>query len=86
MTVLVENALRLPFEDGSFDLCWSLESGEHMPDKQQWLTEVQRVLKPGGTFVCVTWCHRETTADGGDGLLSPAEQRLLGRTVCASQA
>jgi hypothetical protein len=25
----VENALRLPFDDGSFDLAWSLESGEH---------------------------------------------------------
>lgn len=44
------------YPDDSFDLAWSLESGEHIPDKEAWLAEVYRVLKPGGTFVCVTWC------------------------------
>lgn len=29
----VADALQQPFADGSFDLVWSLESGEHMPDK-----------------------------------------------------
>ena len=80
--IRVENALRLPFADETFELAWSLESGEHMPDKHAWLTEVQRVLKPGGTFVCVTWCHRETTggtAAGGRGPLTLAEVRHLGR-------
>lgn len=72
---VVENALRLPFEDNSFDLAWSLESGEHMPDKEAWLTEVNRVLKPGGTFVCVTWCHRETD----EAPLTLSERRHLGR-------
>ena len=31
----VANALKQPFQDGSFDLVWSMESGEHMPDKKQ---------------------------------------------------
>ena len=29
----VADALEQPFEDGIFDLVWSMESGEHMPDK-----------------------------------------------------
>ncbi len=55
----VADALNLPFADRSFDLVWSLESGEHMPDKARFLQECYRVLKPGGTFVMATWCHRE---------------------------
>lgn len=31
----VANALNQPFQDGSFDLVWSMESGEHMPDKKK---------------------------------------------------
>ncbi|KAL3931156.1 MAG: hypothetical protein SGPRY_001244 [Prymnesium sp.] len=31
----VADALKMPFEDNSFDLVWSMESGEHMPDKRQ---------------------------------------------------
>lgn len=29
----VADALDMPFPDSSFDFVWSLESGEHMPDK-----------------------------------------------------
>jgi tocopherol O-methyltransferase len=54
----VADALNMPFEDNSFDLVWSLESGEHMPDKQKFLQECYRVLKPGGKLILVTWCHR----------------------------
>ncbi|HTL88727.1 MAG TPA: methyltransferase domain-containing protein [Leptolyngbya sp.] len=56
----VADALNMPFEDNSFDLVWSLESGEHMPDKVKFLQECDRVLKPGGTFLMATWCHRPT--------------------------
>ncbi|WOB45144.1 methyltransferase domain-containing protein [Thermoleptolyngbya oregonensis NK1-22] len=54
----VADALKMPFADGRFDLVWSMESGEHMPDKLQFLKECHRVLKPGGTFLMATWCHR----------------------------
>lgn len=30
----VADALAQPFADASFDLIWSMESGEHMPDKR----------------------------------------------------
>ncbi|TAE59268.1 MAG: methyltransferase domain-containing protein [Nostocales cyanobacterium] len=56
----VANAQEMPFGDNSFDLVWSLESGEHMPDKTKFLQECYRVLKPGGTLILVTWCHRHT--------------------------
>jgi tocopherol O-methyltransferase len=58
----VADALNMPFADQSFDLVWSLESGEHMPDKQKFLQECYRVLKPGGKLIMVTWCHRPTDA------------------------
>ena len=55
----VADALQMPFADESFDLVWTLESGEHMPDKTKFLQECHRVLKPGGTLIMATWCHRD---------------------------
>lgn len=31
----VADALNQPFPDGQFDLVWSMESGEHMPNKEK---------------------------------------------------
>ena len=31
----VMDALKMDFPDGSFDLVWACESGEHMPDKRK---------------------------------------------------
>jgi tocopherol O-methyltransferase len=70
----VANALNIPFPDNSFDLVWSLESGEHMPDKVKFLQECHRVLKPGGKLIFVTWCHRPTTPETP---LTAAEQKHL---------
>ena len=56
----VANALEMPFADNSFDCVWTLESGEHMPDKVKFLQECYRVLQPGGTLMMATWCHRST--------------------------
>ena len=62
----VANALEMPFADHTFDLVWSLESGEHMPDKAKFLQECYRVLKPGGKMILATWCHRETDSLAGE--------------------
>lgn len=70
----VADALAMPFADASFDLVWSLESGEHMPDKTQFLQECCRVLKPGGRLMVATWCHRDLAAQEA---LSELEQRNL---------
>ncbi|MEL6246802.1 MAG: methyltransferase domain-containing protein [Cyanobacteria bacterium J06648_16] len=71
----VADALHTPFADNSFDLVWTLESGEHMPDKHQFLQECYRQLKPGGTFLMATWCHRAT--DSLAGPLTRSEQDQL---------
>ncbi|MEB3160722.1 MAG: methyltransferase domain-containing protein [Synechocystis sp.] len=71
----VANALDLPFESGSFDWVWSLESGEHMPNKAQFLQEAWRMLKPGGRLILATWCHRPL--DPGNGPLTADERRHL---------
>ncbi len=70
----VADALNMPFADNAFDLVWALESGEHMPDKTRFMQECYRVLKPGGTLIMVTWCHRPTDADGP---LTADEQKHL---------
>ncbi|MBR8827924.1 MAG: methyltransferase domain-containing protein [Gomphosphaeria aponina SAG 52.96 = DSM 107014] len=75
VTFEVANALNMPFEDKSFDLVWSLESGEHMPDKIKFLQECYRVLQPGGTLIMATWCHRSTNSWGGD--LTADEEKHL---------
>lgn len=71
----VADALEMPFADNSFDLVWSLESGEHMPDKKQFVNELFRVAQPGGRIIIVTWCHRDL--DEGETSLTRSEQRLL---------
>jgi ubiquinone/menaquinone biosynthesis C-methylase UbiE len=42
------NALHLPFADDTFDKVICSEVLEHIPDYRGALTEIQRVLKPGG--------------------------------------
>lgn len=44
----------LPFDDNSFDLIYSSHVLEHIPDINNALAEMARVLKPGGIFFCVT--------------------------------
>ena len=66
----VADAMNLPFSDASFDLVWSCESAEHMPDKKGFVEETVRMLKPGGTLVVATWCRRPEP-------LSSSEQRRL---------
>ncbi|WNZ21598.1 methyltransferase domain-containing protein [Leptolyngbya sp. NK1-12] len=73
VTFQVADALAMPFPDAAFDLVWSLESGEHMPDKPQFLQECYRVLQPGGTLLMATWCHRPTDSQP----LTPEEQQHL---------
>ena len=44
----------LPFADGDFDVVWSSEVIEHVADTARWLSEVRRVLAPGGRVLLTT--------------------------------
>jgi len=70
---MVKDALAMDFADESFDVVWGCESGEHMPDKKKYVTEMARVLRPGGKQVVATWCQRDNatqafTAEEADSL------------------
>jgi ubiquinone/menaquinone biosynthesis C-methylase UbiE len=48
----------LPFGDGEFDLVLCAETIEHVRDVQLLLSELRRVLKPGGTLALTTPANR----------------------------
>jgi len=77
----VADALDQPFPDGQFDLVWSMESGEHMPDKVKFMQELVRVAAPGGSIIIVTWCHRDLLP--GETSLQSSEQELLDK-ICGA--
>jgi SAM-dependent methyltransferase len=52
------DAEKLAFEAASFDGVLCLEAAFHFPDRRRFLTEVARVLKPGGRFVLVDFAWR----------------------------
>ncbi|MDB5340047.1 MAG: SAM-dependent methyltransferase [Planctomycetaceae bacterium] len=49
----VGNAMDLDFPDASFDRVMCLEAAFHFPDRQRFLRESARVLRPGGRLVIV---------------------------------
>jgi SAM-dependent methyltransferase len=55
--VLVSIGGPLPFGDASFDVVWSSEVIEHVADTARWLSEVRRVLAPGGRLLLTTPNH-----------------------------
>ncbi|MCP9235030.1 methyltransferase domain-containing protein [Lewinella sp. JB7] len=61
-----------PAVDGTFDLIWSMESAEHMADKQELFALFRRLLNPGGRLLMATWCHRPEPP-----YLSPGDQYSL---------
>ncbi|XP_020704811.1 probable tocopherol O-methyltransferase, chloroplastic isoform X2 [Dendrobium catenatum] len=75
----VADALDQPFPDGQFNLVWSMESGEHMPDKEKFVRELARVAAPGGIIIIVTWCHRDLLPSEEE--LKPDEINLLNK-IC----
>lgn len=50
--VPLNHAYQLPFPDHSFDVVISMGVLEHVPQDQESLQEIYRILKPGGLFFC----------------------------------
>lgn len=61
-----------PATIGTFDLIWSMESAEHMGDKPRLFKLFSDLLRPGGTLLMATWCHRDEPPT-----LAPDEQHTL---------
>lgn len=54
--LLLGDSERLPFGGGSFDVVFCNDSFHHYPAPDRVLSEIRRVLKPGGTFLmCDCW-------------------------------
>lgn len=48
------DVLSLPFPDNFFDVIVSFETIEHILDTEKYISEIKRVLKPDGIFICST--------------------------------
>jgi ubiquinone/menaquinone biosynthesis C-methylase UbiE len=49
------NALEMPFDEGTFDLCLCLQGLQFFPDRVAGFSEIRRVLKPSGRLVASLW-------------------------------
>jgi ubiquinone/menaquinone biosynthesis C-methylase UbiE len=54
---LVDGDESWPIGDASFDAVWAGETIEHVLDTAGWLSEVRRVLRPGGRLLLSTPAH-----------------------------
>jgi MPBQ/MSBQ methyltransferase len=59
LTFIECDAMASAFAAQSFDIIWTLESEVHMPDKEGFMGEIVRLLKPGGWLLMGTWNVRD---------------------------
>nr|QKY15242.1 putative tocopherol o-methyltransferase, chloroplastic (VTE4) [Polytomella parva] len=67
-------AMSLPAE--TFDLVWACESGEHMPDKRRFVSQMSRVLRPAGNLVIACWCQRDSSAPHSPPITAQEQKEL----------
>ena len=72
----------LPFDANTFDVVTAMETHYYWPDLVADFREVQRVLKPGGTFAIVAETHRGTRMDW---LYRPAMRLLRATYLTAAE-
>lgn len=56
---------KLEFEDNTFDFIFSADMFECVSDKDLLVTEIHRILKPGGVIICVN-CDWDSVAYNGE--------------------
>ena len=69
----------LPFADGAFDLVLAAETAEHVRDLQLFLSEIRRVLAPGGELALTTPASGPLVRPGNP--LSPHLRRFTRRSL-----
>ena len=72
-----EDASRLPFDDGAFDAVTSLEALEFLPSPREALTEMVRVLAPGGVLMVTNRVGRAARLLPGRTFSREAFQQVL---------
>jgi len=60
LTFIEGNAMKLPFEDHSFDVVYNVESSHCYSDMNTFVDEAYRVLKPGGYFAWTDFRDEKT--------------------------
>ena len=70
------NAEKLPFPDGSFDVVINVESCHAYGSVDRFLSEVKRVLRPGGIFLCTDIRGPEGMVKLKDSLLASGMQMI----------
>lgn len=69
------NELNLPAE--SFDAVWVIECSEHLQDKQRFIANCHRVLRPGGVLALGAWLAGEDDTSEKQGLLKEICESML---------
>jgi ubiquinone/menaquinone biosynthesis C-methylase UbiE len=65
---------KLEFEDNTFDFVFTKDMFECVSDKEFLVSEIHRILKPGGTVICVN-CDWDTVAYNGK------DKELISKTI-----
>ncbi len=81
-TFKVDDALKLSFEDNTFDSIYSFAVFHHFPSKEirkEFLKEAKRVLKPDGNLIITVW-NLLDNKKGRKLLLKYSLQKLIGKT------
>lgn len=55
----LDDWLNNTLQASTFDAAYSIESSEHMPDKQKFCNECYRILRPGGKLAIFAWLSKE---------------------------
>ncbi len=77
LSILAQDVYTIDNEyNKSFDLILSMESAEHMADKQGLMDLFYRLLRPKGWLIMSTWCHREEPP-----ALTGKDEKVLGK-IC----
>lgn len=77
MGIVRGDAADLPFDEAAFDVVWAVESLEHLVDKNRFVGDAARLLRPGGRFALCSWQRGEGLDRDGERLLGEVCEAFL---------